>query len=679
MQRRLSTEEPFSIQGTVNAYVGGALTGTRFTGVGALTVNPGVHMTNDANDYTGRTHFSGAGGSNFTSIGNLGEASSLGAPTTVADGRINIANPSGTTGSRSVSYIGDGDVSDRNWTLTSNGYRGTSLINNGTGTLTLTGAIAVNKTSLAYAPAFTAGTADLELLGVISGNDVAFNANAGRVLRLGNANTFSAGTIGGAGKVEAATLANIGVASSLGAGSSTTIAGTLSYTGAGASTNRNWALSGTLANDGTGALALSGGMGIGGTATLGGSFTGADNVISGGGNLRSGGDATWVLTGANTYTGQTIVDSGTLRAGSADAFGASTRFVVNGGTLDLNGFDRTLTTLTGTGGALDLGSATLTLEAGTGTSATFGGSITGSGGLTKLGASAQTLTGASTYTGDTTIGGGTLNLDFSAAGAPSSNIIGSSSTLNMSGGILNVIGADNATNTQTFDGLNITAGNNTISASAGAGGTMTVNLGAITRTGGLINFNLPESGNITTTNTSLGGWATVNGTDYAKVEGGNILAFEESDYTDKDNAGTWANNEYITDVDGFYGTVNGSVQLAGLRYTQPVSTTVTVATGETLGVDGTIIVAPSVLNANQLITGGMMTGANGGVLAVQQNSTGNFTIDSRIVDNGAGMGFTKAGTGLVTRGRSSAAARYPRAVPAPWCFPATTPTPATRR
>jgi fibronectin-binding autotransporter adhesin len=198
-----------SIQGTVNAYVGGALTGTRFTGVGALTVNPGVHMTNDANDYTGRTHFSGAGGSNFTSIGNLGEASSLGAPTTVADGRINIANPSGTTGSRSVSYIGDGDVSDRNWTLTSNGYRGTSLINNGTGTLTLTGAIAVNKTSLAYAPAFTAGTADLELLGVISGNDVAFNANAGRVLRLGNANTFSAGTIGGAGKVEAATLANI--------------------------------------------------------------------------------------------------------------------------------------------------------------------------------------------------------------------------------------------------------------------------------------------------------------------------------------------------------------------------------------------------------------------------------------------------------------------------------------
>ena len=631
---------------------GAGIGGAHFTGTGGLAVSAGVNLTDDSNNYSGSTAFNGAGGSTFSSIGNLGETSSLGAPNTVADGTIVISNPSGTTGTRSVSYVGDGDVSNRNWSLTANGYRGVGLTNSGTGTLTLTGAIGVNRTSLAQTPAFTAQTADLELLGVISGNDVAFNANAGLVLRLGDANTFASGSIGGAGKVEAATLTNVGVASSLGTGGGTGISGTLSYVGAGASTNRAWGLTGTLSNDGTGALTLSGGTSLSGTGTLGGSFTGADNVISGvisgAGNLRGAGAGTWLVSGANTYTGQTIVDSGTLRAGSATAFASSKTFQVNGGTLDLNDFNQTLSTLTGTGGTLDLGSALLTIEAPTGTTASFAGSIVGSGGLTKLGASTQTLTGASTYTGATTIGGGILNLDFSPVGGPAGSIIGGGSTLNMAGGRLNIIGAAGESNIQTFNGLNITAGNNIIDAQSGIGGSLTVNLGAINRTGGLMNFNLPTGGNITTTNTSLGGWATVNGTDYAKVVGGNILAFVEADYTDKDNAADWLDNEFITDVTGFFGTVTGTKQLGGLRYTQPVSTTVTVSPGETLGVDGTIIVAPTVLATNQLITGGMMTGANGGVLGVQQNSSGNFTIASRIVDNGPGMGFTKAGTGLVT-------------------------------
>ncbi|MBZ9814514.1 autotransporter-associated beta strand repeat-containing protein, partial [Mesorhizobium sp. CA7] len=646
------TGRTVTLSGTAVSLFGAGIGGAHFTGTGGLSVNPGVNLTDDTNNYTGATSFVGAGSSTFSSIGNLGQASSLGAPTTVAAGTIGISNPSGTAGTRIAIYIGDGDVSNRNWALTSNGYRGTGLSNSGTGTLTLTGAISVNKTSLAQAPSFTAATADLELLGVISGNNVVFNANAGQVLRLGDANTFSIGSIGGAGKVEAGTLANAGIASSVGAGNSTNISGTLSYTGTGASTNRDWSLSGTFSNDGTGALALSGNMGLSGTGTLGGGFTGADNVvsgvISGAGNLRGAGAGTWVVSGANTYTGQTIVDSGTLRAGSATAFAGSKTFQVNGGTLDLNGFDQTLTTLTGTGGTLALGGAKLTIDGPTGTSASFGGSISGSGGLSKTGNSIQTLTGASTYTGDTTIGGGTLALDFSAAGGPTSNIVGSGSALVMSGGTLNVTGAANESDTQTFDGLTITAGNNTISAVSGTGGSLTVNLGAITRTGGLMNFNLPTSGNITTTNTSLGGWATVNGTDYAKVVGGNIAAFTDADYTDKDNAANWLDNEFITDVTGFFGTVTGTKQLGGLRYTQAVSTTVTVNPGETLGVDGTIIVAPTVLGNNQLITGGKMTGANGGVLGIQQNSTGNFTIASQIVDNGPGMGFTKAGTGLVT-------------------------------
>src|SRR3546814_4052745 len=69
----------------------------------------------------------------------------------------------------------------------------------------------------------------------------------------------------------------------------------------------------------------------------------------------------------------------------------------------------------------------------------------------------------------------------------------------------------------------------------------------------------------------------------------------------------------------------------------------------TLGVDGTIIVAPSVLTNDQTIAGGFLTGAaGGGLVGVQQNGGGTFTIASTIIDNGADViGFTKGGTGIV--------------------------------
>src|SRR3546814_15955517 len=85
------------------------------------------------------------------------------------------------------------------------------------------------------------------------------------------------------------------------------------------------------------------------------------------------------------------------------------------------------------------------------------------------------------------------------------------------------------------------------SADLGAGGTVNLNLGAINRTGGLANFVLPDSGAITTCNPDgvLCGWATINGSDYAKVLGGGIIAFDASDHTDKGDASTWLGAEII--------------------------------------------------------------------------------------------------------------------------------------
>lgn len=651
-----ASREVTIVNGGVSAS-GGALS-AHFTGAGTGTLTIGGTINNDANDYRAQTVFL-SGSNGFTSVANLGVASSLGAPTDAASGTILV-------NAGALTYSGDGDSSNRDWTFFGSSVSGGNTFQNaGTGTLTATGNIVAGATALVNM-VFSAASADMELLGVISSSaarPIIFSGNAGRTITLGNASTYSGPTTITTITVKAGTLANSGVNSSFGSGDTINFSsGTLSYTGSGAASNRTLTISGTstINNDGSGALSLSGGTsfvagGPADTLVLGGSFTGAPNTfsgaISGAGNLTMNGSGTWVVSGSNTFTGTTTVQSGTLAAGSTSAFVASNPLVVNGGTLDLNGFDITAASLAGTGGTVALGNRTLTVNGASGAT-TFAGAITGSGGLTKLGASTLTLTGTNTYTGATNVGGGTLALDFTAAGAPANNIISNASTLNMNGGTLRVTGS--AGQTQTFAATNITAGGNTITGS----GNVTVNLGAINRTNGLVNFLLPTTGNITTTPaTVLGGWATVTSgttTDYAQVDAsGNIIA--RTSYANKDDAGTWVTGDVVSDEGGlgpntpYFGTVASNVQLGGLKYTAAATSTVTIGSGNTLGVDGTIIVSSSVGNNAQTITGGQLTGpAGGGTLGILQNSAGNFTIASTITDNGGVTGFTKTGTGLVT-------------------------------
>jgi fibronectin-binding autotransporter adhesin len=671
---------------TVNLTGGqGTLTGAsgdaHFTGSGGLSGNNGVALTDNTNNYTGPTTFFVNGGASFSSVGNLGEASALGAPTTVANGTISFI--ASAQYADSLSYTGSGNTSNRNWQIGQSGGTSAAIFRNtGTGTLTLTGDIAVNTNVTSV---FVAQTADLQLQGTISqggSGAIQFSGTGlGRTIALGGANTYSTATliglpvtggVAGPVTVRASVLADTGANSSFGTGASgglTVVNGAaVSYTGTGASTNRAWTvgaaglgLGAAILNDGSGGLTLSGPItvtsGIGSNwLTLGGSYSGSDNtvsgVISGTGDLRSSGTATWVLTGANTRTGTIVVNGGTLRAGNASAFGTTTSLTVNSGTLDLNGASMTTATLEGTGGTVALGSGNLTLNAAAG-SKTFAGAITGTGGLIKVGASTLTLTGQSTYTGATSIGGGTLALDFTAAGAPASNIISASSTLNVAGGTLTMKGTAGA-NSQSFNGLNVTAGNNRISATAAAGGALAVEFGAITRSGGLVDFGIAAGTSMATSNGdgALGGWATVNGTDYAQVSGGFITAF--TTYVNQDDASQWATGNILSDGGGspntpYFGTVNGNVALGGLKYTAAANSTVTVGSGNTLSVDGTILVAPSVGAANQTIQGGSLTGGAGGsALGVQQNSAGTFTIASTVVDNGGATTFTVGGTGGTT-------------------------------
>ena len=157
------------------------------------------------------------------------------------------------------------------------------------------------------------------------------------------------------------------------------------------------------------AIALGSGGGTlasatGATATYGG-------VISGTGSLSIGdgiNQGTVVLNAANTYSGGTIVLAGTLQAGSAGGFVNNTAYTVNGGTLDLNNFKLTVSSLNGTGGVVNLGSAALTIN-NTGTDI-YSGIIQGTGSLIKIGAGTQTLSGSNSYTGGTNILGGVLSV-----------------------------------------------------------------------------------------------------------------------------------------------------------------------------------------------------------------------------------------------------------------------------
>jgi autotransporter-associated beta strand protein len=132
-----------------------------------------------------------------------------------------------------------------------------------------------------------------------------------------------------------------------------------------------------------------------------------------GGSLTKTGTGTLTLSGVNTYSGATTVEAGTLRAGGAGAFVGNTAYAVNGGTLDLNGFSLTMSSLSGTGGTVALGAAALAIDQATDTS--YAGAVTGTGSLTKTGTGTLTLSGANTYTGATTVDGGTLAVSGSLA------------------------------------------------------------------------------------------------------------------------------------------------------------------------------------------------------------------------------------------------------------------------
>ncbi|NDA15945.1 MAG: hypothetical protein EBZ14_12020, partial [Gammaproteobacteria bacterium] len=115
--------------------------------------------------------------------------------------------------------------------------------------------------------------------------------------------------------------------------------------------------------------------------------------------------STLTLSAANTYTGATIIDAGTLTV--SGTLSDSTD-VDNSGIYDVDATD-TINSLTGTG-AVQIASGQ-TLTTGDTGNDTISGIISGAGNLTKVGSGTLTLTGDNTFTGTLTVTVGTVILN----------------------------------------------------------------------------------------------------------------------------------------------------------------------------------------------------------------------------------------------------------------------------
>ncbi len=150
------------------------------------------------------------------------------------------------------------------------------------------------------------------------------------------------------------------------------------------------------------------------TVTQGTNFSGG--AISGNGGLTQAGGGALVLTAANTFTGATLLNSGTLDLQNQNALQNST---VNGGSGNLvldasvsaNAF--TFGGLSGSSNLALVNSASnaVALSVGNnGQNSTYSGVLSGAGSLIKVGTGTQVIGAANTYGGTTTISGGVLQI-----------------------------------------------------------------------------------------------------------------------------------------------------------------------------------------------------------------------------------------------------------------------------
>ena len=471
---------------------------------GDTTIASGtVSVRNDAALGTGAVTVSSGGALNID--GAILSATSLtlnGSGTPAGDGALTGSGAAGFTGPitlGSATTIGVGNAA----TLTlSDGIAGgatAGLTKAGVGTLVLNGAGTYSGGTTIQSGAVTAGNATALGTGattVATGSTLNIDGvtlTSPATLSLGGSliGVGSAAYNGAVSIASSTALIGTGPASSdaltlnsplTGLGLTKVGAGTLSLSGANAYTGSTTINGGTLALNAGATLpaslptTLAGGTrlrlngtaqqigdltgGAGAQLELGATLTVTENgatafagAISGPGNLIKDGSGTLTLSGANSYSGTTNINAGTLTVSGSGTLGADAAAVASGATLNLAGVTLTspstlnlsgsgvggIGALTGTGtagynGAITLGGAT-TVGVGTlGDTLTLSGGIAGAGmALTKVGAGTLVLNGAGTYSGGTSINAGVVRAGNATALGTGAAVVASGATLDLAG------------------------------------------------------------------------------------------------------------------------------------------------------------------------------------------------------------------------------------------------------
>ncbi|MCW2393545.1 autotransporter domain-containing protein [Sphingobium sp. B11D3A] len=138
-------------------------------------------------------------------------------------------------------------------------------------------------------------------------------------------------------------------------------------------------------------------------------YTGA---LSGTGSLVKRGKGLLILSGANSYTGSTIIEDGLVRLDSS--LNPTSTVILDRGVLDLNSRDQTIAGLQGASGTLRMGSGNLVINQSI--DGTFGGNLEGNASFTKIGSATLNMTGTSSFAGTTFVNAGKLAVNGVLAG-----------------------------------------------------------------------------------------------------------------------------------------------------------------------------------------------------------------------------------------------------------------------
>jgi autotransporter-associated beta strand protein len=411
----------------------------------------------------------------------------------------------------------------------------------------------------------------------------------------------------------------------------------------------------------------------------------------------------------NNNEGTTTLNSGaanTILVAPTAAAVTTIALTANAGTVDLNGQNQAFAAiasinnpLPGTGSLITSATPAILTSTGGGT---FGGVIGGAITFDRSGNNTTLLTSAQTYTGATNVRGGTLqlrdsaslastaglNLEFGAVNIDNAGTAFNSAPANLAdrildanaisirGGTITLSGIQGQTVTETLGSVTVLGGNSTITATPGNTGRAVLTITDLARAAGSgsrvnftgVNLGFADVGSSqilltalngvapTLASNLLGGWAVVNGTEFASwtapkgVGALNSAGYAGYTGTTITAGSNPAHNIRLTATGaiGAADTLNSLNMVGDINLTFAAATnTLNIVSGGLLKSGNTANTIGAAADSGRLTAGGTNTGIQELFIMNNQNT---LTVNSRIIDNGSG-GLTRlviAGAGTVS-------------------------------